>query len=66
MFAICWMAFHTDRRVRMGKLSAVLLLSSAAVMLACVGANLFTQLSSHETASAPSSGTNDSAPTESR
>jgi ABC-type transport system involved in cytochrome c biogenesis permease subunit len=66
MFAICWMAFHTDRRVRMSKLSATLLLTSAVVMLACVGANLVTQLSSHEKAPAASSASSVSAPAESR
>jgi Mn2+/Fe2+ NRAMP family transporter len=47
MFAICWMAFHTDRRVRMGPAAAVALLGSTAIILACVGANLVTQMSDH-------------------
>lgn len=36
MFAICWMAFHTDARVRMGRGWATALVASVAVILACV------------------------------
>jgi Mn2+/Fe2+ NRAMP family transporter len=43
MLAICWMAFHTDRRVRMSRWTAAALVSSVAVILACVGANLYEQ-----------------------
>jgi hypothetical protein len=47
MFAICWMAFHTDPRVRMGPVAATALIASTLVILACVGANLVTQMSTH-------------------
>ena len=36
MLAICWMAFRTDSRVRMGKVSAVLLVASVVVIATCV------------------------------
>ncbi len=36
MFAICWLAFRTDKRVRMGKVSAVFLIASGIVIIACV------------------------------
>ena len=36
MFAIAWMAFHTDARVRMGRGWAVALVASILVILACV------------------------------
>jgi manganese transport protein len=45
MFAICWLAFHTDRRVRMGPLAAIALVVSVLVILFCVGANLYIQAS---------------------
>jgi len=45
MFAICWLAFHTDQRVRMGRLTAAALLTSMVVILACVFANLYIQMS---------------------
>jgi Mn2+/Fe2+ NRAMP family transporter len=35
MFGICWLAFHTDRRVRMSKWAAAALLASVAVLVAC-------------------------------
>jgi manganese transport protein len=41
MFAICWMAFHTDRRVRMGRGTAVALIASVLVILVCVLVNLY-------------------------
>lgn len=36
MLCIVWLAFHTDRRVRMGRLSATALLISASIILGCV------------------------------
>ena len=36
MVAICWMAFRTDRRVRMGTLTAILLVISVVVIATCV------------------------------
>jgi len=44
MFAICWMAVHTDARVRMGRATAVALAASVVVILACVIANLYEQV----------------------
>jgi hypothetical protein len=41
MFAICWMAFHTDKRVRMGRGTAVALIASVLVILVCVLVNLY-------------------------
>jgi len=43
MFAICWMAFRTDRRARMGPWWAAALLASAAVIVACVLGWLYLQ-----------------------
>lgn len=43
MFAVLWMAFHTDRRVRMGWAWATALLASAAIILACVLVGLAVQ-----------------------
>jgi hypothetical protein len=43
MFAILWMAFHTDRRVRMGRGWAAALVASAAIILACVLVGLAVQ-----------------------
>jgi Mn2+/Fe2+ NRAMP family transporter len=43
MFAICWMAFHTDKRVRMGRGTAFALVASVLVILACVVVNLYEQ-----------------------
>ncbi len=40
MFCICWLACHTDRRVRMSGPTAVALVGSVAVILACVLMNL--------------------------
>lgn len=45
MVGICWMAFRTDRRVRMGKLMAVLLVLSVVVIGACVVGSVILQLS---------------------
>ena len=39
MVAICWMAFRTDRRVRMGKVTSVLLVLSVVVIATCVVAS---------------------------
>lgn len=36
MLCIVWLAFHTDRRVRMGRLSAAALIVSASIILGCV------------------------------
>ena len=41
MLAICWMAFRTDARVRMGKLSAVLLVASVVIIATCVVVSMF-------------------------
>jgi Mn2+/Fe2+ NRAMP family transporter len=43
MFAIVWMAFHTDERVRMGRGWTVALVASAVVILACVLGGLVVQ-----------------------
>jgi Mn2+/Fe2+ NRAMP family transporter len=44
MFCICWLAFHTDRRVRMGRLTAVALVTSVAVIFGCVAINTAVQI----------------------
>jgi hypothetical protein len=36
MLAICWLAFHTDRRVRMGRWTAAGLIASVAVIFGCI------------------------------
>lgn len=36
MFCICWLAFHTDRRVRMGRWTAFALVASVVIILGCV------------------------------
>jgi len=43
MFAILWMAFHTDARVRMGRGWATALVASAVIMLTCVLGGLAVQ-----------------------
>lgn len=43
MFAVLWMAFHTDCRVRMGRAWAVALVASTVVILACVVVGLAVQ-----------------------
>lgn len=43
MFAVLWMAFHTDHRVRMGRGWATALVASAAIILACVLVGLAVQ-----------------------
>jgi manganese transport protein len=44
MFCICWLAFHTDRRVRMSRWTAAALLGSMAVIMGCVVVNVVIQL----------------------
>jgi Mn2+/Fe2+ NRAMP family transporter len=39
MFCICWLAFQTDRRVRMGTWTAVALIMSVAIIFGCVAVN---------------------------
>jgi Mn2+/Fe2+ NRAMP family transporter len=39
MFSICWLAFHTDRRVRMGRWTAAALVASVGLIFACVAIN---------------------------
>jgi len=36
MVAICWLAFHTDKRVRMSRVTAIFLLLSVAVITSCI------------------------------
>ncbi len=36
MLAICWLAFRTDKRVRMGKISAACLIISVTVICSCL------------------------------
>ena len=40
MFCICWLAFRTDRRVRMGWWTAAGLLASVAIIFGCVVVNV--------------------------
>jgi hypothetical protein len=44
MLCICWLAFRTDRRVRMGRLTGVALVASVVIILTCVLLNLAVQL----------------------
>lgn len=44
MFCICWMAFQTDRRARMGPWTAFALVTSVAVILGCVLINAGVQI----------------------
>jgi Mn2+/Fe2+ NRAMP family transporter len=44
MFGICWLAFHTDRRVRMSAPAAVALVVSVVILTACTAAGLLIQL----------------------
>lgn len=44
MLCICWVAFHTDRRVRMSWPTAVALMGSVVIILACVVFNAVVQL----------------------
>jgi len=43
MFCICWLAFHTDRRVRMGWGAGTALVASMVVILSCVLINTAVQ-----------------------
>jgi Mn2+/Fe2+ NRAMP family transporter len=43
MFGICWVAFHTDRRLRMGRVTAALLLATVVVIAACLAVGLYGQ-----------------------
>ncbi len=43
MLAICWLAFHTDRRVRMGPWTAAGLIASVVVIFGCVIVNVVVQ-----------------------
>ena len=44
MIAICWMAFRTDKRVRMNKVTAVLLVTSVVLIGACVIGSVILQV----------------------
>jgi Mn2+/Fe2+ NRAMP family transporter len=48
MFCICWLAFHTNRRARMGRLTAAALVGSVAIILACVVVNVFLHVTGEE------------------
>lgn len=54
MFCICWLAFHTDRRVRMGRLTATALVGSVVLILTCVLVSLAVQRQPGAKQSAPS------------
>ncbi len=43
MISICWMAFHTDRRLRMHWVTAVLLVTSVLIIINCLLFGLATQ-----------------------
>jgi hypothetical protein len=43
MLSICWLAFHTDARVRMGRGTAAALIASVAIILGCVFVNVLVQ-----------------------
>ncbi|MEX2308639.1 MAG: Nramp family divalent metal transporter [Pirellulales bacterium] len=43
MFCICWLAFHTDSRVRMGRWTAAGLIASVAVIFVCVVVHVVVQ-----------------------
>jgi manganese transport protein len=53
MFAICWMAFHTDARVRMGRVTAVALIASVLIILVCVLVNLYERYEKLSSETAP-------------
>jgi manganese transport protein len=44
MLCICWLAFNTDRRVRMSWPTAIALIGSVAIILGCVGINAAVKL----------------------
>jgi len=43
MICICWLAFHTDARVRMGRWTATALLTSVVIIFGCVLINVIVQ-----------------------
>ena len=43
IFGIWWMAFHTDRRLRMSRITALLLLATGVVYIVCVCLGLAVQ-----------------------
>jgi len=43
MFGICWLAFHTDRRLRMRTVTALLMVATVIVILLCLAAGLYVQ-----------------------
>ena len=43
MFGICWLAFHTDKRIRMSRATAVLLIITVVIIAACLLVGLFPQ-----------------------
>jgi len=43
MFGICWIAFHTDRRLRMGRVTAVLLMVTVVIILVCLAVGMYAQ-----------------------
>jgi len=44
MFGICWIAFHTDRRLRMGRVTAVLLLATVLIIVVCLAVGMYGQM----------------------
>ena len=44
MIGICWLAFQTDRRLRMSRWTMVLLLGSVAVISTCLVSALLVQI----------------------
>ena len=44
MLAVCWLAFKTDKRVRMNGLTATLLIASVIVITACIAGPLLASL----------------------
>ena len=44
MFGICWIAFHTDRRLRMGRTTAVLLLTTVLIIVTCLVIGIYRQM----------------------
>ncbi len=44
MLAVCWLAFKTDKRVRMNSVTAALLIASVLVISACIAGPLVVQL----------------------
>jgi Mn2+/Fe2+ NRAMP family transporter len=50
MFCICWLAFQTDPRARMGRFTSAALVGSVAIILACIAVNVFLHLTGEESA----------------